>query len=160
MIIGAHELTKYMRQAQDLYYNLVLLVKPNRVKRSETVYVGAKHFDCAVANLNLELSRQLINLTNRQRKKDVAVLFEECLDTYSVRHQKLGEIVFIDNIEILFEPILEIHVLNLIQKASRSRTLVSTWPGRVAENTLFYSVPEREDFQSHPVRGFFAFSAD
>lgn len=160
MLLTIQELSEYIGQAHSLYHQLLLLVVPNRITRYELIYVSARELNCDVVNINLQLSRQLIELTHRQRKLQVGQLFEAIVEGSTVQVEPFGGLVFIDNIEILFEPSLEIHVLNLLQKVSRGRVVVSTWPGRVIDNFVVYAQPGHPAFKRYVIQDFFALSAD
>jgi hypothetical protein len=57
-----------------------------------------------------------------------------------------GELVILDNIELLFDTTLELEPLRLLQVASRNRTIVATWNGTFSNNTLAYAEPGHPEF--------------
>lgn len=160
MVLTTQELSEYIGQAHSLYHQLLLLVMPRRTTKYELIYASAREMGCDVVNINLELSRQLIELTHRQRKLQVGQIFEGIVEHSTVQFEPFGRLAFIDNIEILFEPSLEIHILNLLQKVSRGRIVVSTWTGRLIDNSIVYAQPGHPEYKRYIVQDFFALSAD
>lgn len=160
MVLTTQELSEYIGQAHSLYHQLLLLVVPHRTGKYELIYASARELGCEVMNINLALSRQLIELTHRQRKLQVGQLFEDIVENSTIQVEPFGKVAFIDNIEILFEPSLEIHVLNLLQKASRGRVVISTWTGRLIENSVIYAQPGHPEYKRYVIQDFFALSDD
>jgi hypothetical protein len=95
-------------------------------------------------NLNLELSRALLELTERQRILRLPVLIDEIIG-------KTGDqVVLIDNIEILFEVSLKQDPLRLLQQISRNRTVVATWNGTITGRYLTYAAPNHPEYRRYP----------
>ena len=60
-----------------------------------------------------------------------------------------GEVVFLDNIEILFDVGLKQDPLRLLQGLSRNLTLVASWNGNFDKGKLTYSEPEHCEYRSY-----------
>lgn len=58
-----------------------------------------------------------------------------------------GEVVLLDNIEMLFQPDLHQDPLRLLQAISRNRTVVATWRGAHVGKSLTYAVPYHPEFR-------------
>jgi hypothetical protein len=52
-----------------------------------------------------------------------------------------GDVVLLDNLEILFDTGLEVEPLRLLQLISRNRTIVASWNGSFQGGTLTYAEP-------------------
>jgi hypothetical protein len=57
-----------------------------------------------------------------------------------------GDMVLLDNLEILFDPALEVEPLRLLQSSSRNRTIVASWNGSFQAGTLTYAEPGHPEF--------------
>ncbi len=57
-----------------------------------------------------------------------------------------GDLVLLDNLEILFDTELEVEPLRLIQVSSRNRTIVASWNGSYQDGTLTYAEPGHPEF--------------
>jgi len=57
-----------------------------------------------------------------------------------------GDVVLLDNLEILFDTGLEVEPLRLLQVSSRNRTIVASWNGSFRDGTLTYAEPGHPEF--------------
>ena len=57
-----------------------------------------------------------------------------------------GDVVFLDNLEILFDTSLEIDPLRLLRFTSRNRTIVASWNGTFQDGSLTYAEPGHPEF--------------
>jgi len=90
--------------------------------------------------VNLELSKRMLELTRTQRVRQVERLLKEVIAAQA------GEVVLLDNLEILFDTGLEVEPLRLLQVSSRNRTIVATWNGSYRDGTLTYAEPGHPEF--------------
>jgi hypothetical protein len=88
----------------------------------------AKRMGAPYINLNLELSRRLLDLTERQRSLHIQELVEDIVAEIS------GDLVLLDNIEILFDPKLQQDPLRCLQQLARHRAVVAAWGGAVTDD--------------------------
>jgi hypothetical protein len=65
----------------------------------------------------------MLELTRTQRTRQVERLFKEVIAAVP------GDVVLLDNLEILFSTGLEVEPLRLLQVSSRNRTIVASWNG-------------------------------
>jgi chloramphenicol 3-O-phosphotransferase len=72
-------LTK-IRQAAPLYYRLVLLVAPSGMGKTAALQAVQEHASIPFINVNLELSKIMLELTERQRALQLPSLFAGLLD--------------------------------------------------------------------------------
>ena len=128
--------------AGNLYHRLVLVVGPGRSGKTATLRAVAAHAGTPVLNLNLELSRRLLDLTARQRLLAVP----RVLDDLVGRERPL---VLLDNTELLFDPTLKQDPLALLQRASRNRTIVAAWNGSLDNGFLSYAEPDHPEYRRY-----------
>ena len=122
-------------EAAGLYHRLVLVVGPPRTGKTGALHDLAASEGWPLINVNLQLSERLLELTQKQRKLRVARLLGDIVSKAG------GEVVLLDNIELLFGPELELDPLRLLQGMARDRTVVATWCGELDETTLTYAEP-------------------
>ena len=63
----ADRVIRKIDQAAELYYRLILLVAPAGAGKTAALQDVHEHTDAPVVNVNLELSRRMLDLTERQR---------------------------------------------------------------------------------------------
>jgi hypothetical protein len=136
----AAQLEQAIHQAASQYFRLVVLaVAPGSGKTAALLYV-AKRINCRLVNVNLELSKRMLELTRSQRSRQVERLLREVIATVS------GDVVLLDNLEILFDTGLELQPLRLLQVLNRNRTIVASWNGSFQGGTLVYAEPGHPEF--------------
>lgn len=127
-------------QAASQYYRLVLVVGPPGGGKTAALQSVAQKLGCPLLNVNLELSKRMLELTRTQRSRQVERLLKEVIAAVP------GDVVLLDNLEILFDTALEVTPLRLLQVSSRNRTLVATWNGSFRDGTLTYAEPGHPEF--------------
>ena len=138
------EIIEKIEEAPELYHRLVLLVAPSGSSKTGTLQQVKQHLGVPLVNVNLEVSRRMLDLTARQRALQVSGLLENIL------REVKSEVVLLDNIEILFEVSLKQDPLRLLQGLSRNRTIVATWNGEIKDSLLIYASPEHPEYHRYP----------
>jgi Cdc6-like AAA superfamily ATPase len=134
------KLEEAIRQAAQQYFRLVIMAGPPGSGKTATLQALATKLGCEVLNVNLELSKRMLELTRIQRSRQVERLMKEVIAAAT------GEIVLLDNLEILFDTSLEVEPLRLLQLSSRNRTIVASWSGSYRDATLTYAAPGHPEF--------------
>lgn len=134
------QLEQAIEQVASQYFRLVILVgAPASGKTTALQSVGQK-LGCQVLNVNLELSKKMLELTRTQRSRQVERLLKEVIAS------EPGDVVLLDNLEILFDTALELQPLRLLQVLNRNRTIVASWNGSFQGGTLIYAEPGHPEF--------------
>lgn len=94
-------------------------------------------------NVNLELSERLLDLTSKQRSLRAPRLLGEIVDL----HQ--GEVLLLDNTEILFSTELQQDPLRLLQGLSRNHAVIASWNGEMVDENLVYAVPGHSEYRRY-----------
>lgn len=133
----------------DHYHRLVLVLGGPATGKTAALQFVAKRIGAPRVNLNLALSRRLMNLTARQRAIQCPALLGQTLADFP------GDALLLDNIEILFDPALQQDPLHHLQSASRNRTLVVAWPGAIRRDergqpSLTYAMPGHREYRRYP----------
>jgi len=133
-------LVEAVNQAASQYFRLVIVAGVPGSGKTAMAQSLATARGYPVINVNLELSKRLLDLTRVQRSRQVERLLKDVIASVE------GDVVILDNIELLFDTALELEPLRLLQGASRNRTIVATWNGSFNNNTLVYAEPGHPEF--------------
>lgn len=97
-------------------------------------------------NLNLELSRNLLDISVEERPSSI----QKCImDLFPPEE----DIILLDNTELLFTPELQIDPLRLFQIISREKILIVSWNGTYDGNTLTYAEPNHPEYRTYTTQG-------
>lgn len=137
-------------QALTMYHRLVLAVGSSGVGKTNVLSEVSLRVAAPLVNVNLELSRRMLDLTERQRLLELPRILSEIVDAVASDH----DVVLLDNIEILFDASLKRDPLGLLQQLSRYKTVVAAWNGRIDDGYLVYAVPGHSEFRRYPLKDF------
>ncbi len=140
--VSASSLEEATGRAETQYFRLILLVGPPLAGKTAALQELADTKDYPLLNVNLALCKRMLDLTRSQRARQVERLFKELLAGTA------GEVILLDNLEILFDTALEIDPLRLLQVASRNRTTVAAWNGGFCNGVLSYAEPGHPEYQT------------
>jgi hypothetical protein len=137
------KIKRSLQAAEGLYYRLVLVVGnagsgKTRVLQNVVNDIGGTSF----ININLSLSRELLELTTKQR----AIRLPEILNRIV---EKAQSPVVLDNLEILFDKDLKQDPLRLLQGISRNRAVVASWNGAMTSGRLLYAETGHPEYRSY-----------
>ena len=140
--------------AESLYHRLVLVVGPEGSGKTTALRDVAERIDAPRINVSLELSRRLLDLTERQRRIRVPPLLG------GIVVETAGDVALLDDVELLFDVALRQNPLGLLQRLSRRRTVVATWNGSMEDGHIVYAVPGHPEYRRYPVDGFLVAGAE
>ena len=133
-------------QAAELYHRLVMLVAPAGAGKTAALQDVHERTAAPLININLELSRCMLDLTERQRALMLPRLLAEIVDASA------ADVVLLDNIEVLFDVSLKQDPLRLLQGLSRNKTVVAAWSGSVDREHMVYATPDHPEYRRYPLR--------
>ena len=145
-------LREQLGHAGSLYHRLVLVIGEDADYRTQILRDVAERTGGHYANVDMELSRCLLDHTERQRVLRLPQLLEQ------VAGPARGA-VLLDRTHILFEPVLRQDPLRLLQRLSRNRTVAASWDGAIENGHLVHATPEHPEYRRYPVDGFLTLSA-
>lgn len=134
------QLEQAIQQAASQYFRLVILAGVPASGKTAALQSVAQRLGCPLVNVNLELSKRMLELTRTQRSRQVERLLKEVVGAIP------GDVVLLDNLEILFDTSLEVEPLRMLQVSSRNRTVVASWNGSFQNGTLTYAEPGHPEF--------------
>ena len=141
-------------EAGSLYHRLVLVVGAAGAGKTAALREAAERIGAPLVNVNLELSRSMLDLTERQRPLQVRRLLE------GIAAEGGSGVVLLDNIEILFDAALRQHPLRLLQDLSRSRTVAAAWNGSVEGSHVRHAAAGHPEYRRYPLDGVRAVRAE
>jgi hypothetical protein len=138
------KLEQLIGEIGDLHSKLILLVGPSRSGKTSLLReLGFKlHID--PLNVGLELGRRLAATPNNKRGFSAGELLREIAD-----QEQNGDLLLLDNLELLFEKGLQINPLDLVKRVAHSKRVVAVWPGELRGDRLIYADmghPEHRDY--------------
>jgi hypothetical protein len=131
----------------ELYHRLMIVAAPTGSGKTRTLQEVHKQTGAPLINVNLELSRLMLDLTERQRSLQLPRLLGEMINEIK------ENTILLDNIEILFDVALKQDPLRLLQGLSRNKTIVVSWNGSIENDFLAYAVPGHPEYRRYPTRG-------
>ena len=150
----ADQVMRKIKQADELYHRLMLVVAPAGAGKTAALQDMKERIGAPLINVNLDLSRRMLDLTKRQRALQLPQLLREIITDAA------GEIVLFDNIEILFDVSLKQDPLRLLQGLSRNKTVVAAWNGSIDGDHMIYAVPDHPEYRRYMVRDFLVASPE
>lgn len=135
--------------AAHLYFRLVLIVGPRGAGKTALLRSIHERTEAPLVNVNLHLSRQLLESSARSRPIRLPNALHAAVDAQADG----ADTVLLDNTEILFDAGLKQDPLRLLRNLARHRTVVATWPGAAADGSLRYAAPGHPEYRSYPLGG-------
>ena len=150
----ADRVIKRIGQAAELYHRLVMLVATSGAGKTAALKDVHERTAAPLVNVNLELSRRMLDLTERQRALQVPRLLAEIVSSF------VADVILLDNIEVLFDVSLKQDPLRLLQGLSRNKTIVAAWNGSIEGSSLVYATPDHPEYKRYPLRGLLVVNPD
>jgi hypothetical protein len=143
-----------LSQVAGLYHRLLIIVAPVGAGKTKALHEVSKSIGSPMININLELSRRMLDLTERQRALQLPRLLSEIVNTTE------SDVSTLDNIEILFDVSLRQDPLRLLQSLSRHKTVVVAWSGSYDNEHMTYATPDHQEYRRYLVRDFLVVSPE
>jgi hypothetical protein len=137
-------LERLIGEIGDLNSKLILLVGPSRSGKTHLLRQLGDKLGIEPLNVGLELGRRLAATPNTKRGFSAGELLREIADK-----ERAEAPLLLDNLELLFEPSLQINPLDLVKRLAHSKRVVAVWPGELRGDRLIYadlSHPEHRDY--------------
>ncbi len=142
----ADRIIRRIGQAAELYHRLVMLVAPADAGKTAALQDVHERTAAPLVNVNLELSRRMLDLTERQRALQLPRLLAEIVGASA------ADVVLLDNVEVLFDVSLKQDPLRLLQGLSRNKTVVAAWSGSIDGEHIVYATPDHPEYKRYPLR--------
>lgn len=140
--------------ATELYHRLIILVAPAGAGKTTALKEVHERTAAPLINVNLALSRRMLDLTERQRALQLPRLLSEILGGLE------ADVVLLDNIEVLFDVALKQDPLRLLEGLSRNKTVVAALSGSIDREHIVYATPDHPEYRRYPSRDFLVVNPD
>ena len=150
----ADRVIKRIGQVAELYHRLVMLVAPAGAGKTAALQDVHERTAAPLVNVNLELSRRMLDLTERQRALQLPRLLAEIVGASA------ADVVLLDNVEVLFDVSLKQDPLRLLQGLSRNKTVVAAWSGSIDGEHMVYATPDHPEYKRYPLRDFLVVTSE
>ncbi len=144
----ANLIIEKINEAAEMYYKLILLVAPAGMGKTAALQDVHERTSAPLINVNLKLSRRMLDLTKRQRALQLPRLLSEIVESVA------NNVVLLDNIEVLFDVSLKQNPFVLLQGLSRNKTVVAALSGSVEGENIIYATPDHNEYRRHTSRDF------
>lgn len=138
------KLERLIGEIGDINSKLILLVGPSRSGKTQLLRQLSVKLNIEPLNVGMELGRRLAATPNNKRSFSAGELLREIADK-----ERTEDPLLLDNLELLFEPGLQINPLDLVRRLAHSKRVVAVWPGELRGDRLVYadmSHPEHRDY--------------
>jgi hypothetical protein len=133
-------LAQAIADASSRYTSLVLLVGPKGAGKTEQLQACAEATGQPYLPVGSLLAERLAATPPRFRDTEATKVLTECCE---------GPGPFLlDNLEVLFDPALQLDPYRLLVSLARTRTIVAAWPGVYQNGTLTYAHPGHREYRS------------
>lgn len=150
----ADQIVRKVKQTAELYHRLILVIALAGAGKTTALLDVRDRMGAPLVNVNLEISRRMLDLTERQRALRLPRLLREIVDNGD------DEMILLDNIEVMFDVGLKQDPLRLLQGLSRNKTVVAAWNGSIVDGSLTYAAPAHPEYRRYPVRDFLVASPE
>ena len=142
------KLDRLVDEIVTLQSKLVLLIGPPRSGKTALLLALAQSKGVTPLNVGVELGGRLAGMPQRQRHLQTTTIMRELADQHAP-----GDLLLLDNIELLFDRSLRLDPLDLLKRHAHARRAVAVWPGELQGDTrtgrLTYADmghPEHQDY--------------
>ena len=146
MELSAERILNKIQDATQLYYQLIFVVGASGSGKTQVLRAVHERTGAPVINVNLELSKAMLELSERQRMLQLPKLLSDILGRTN------ADIILLDNIEILFDVSLKQDPLRLLQGLSRNKTIVASYSGMIDGEYLVYAEPDHPEHKRYPIQ--------
>jgi len=123
---------------------LILLIGAPRSGKTAMLCALAKSRHVTPLNIGATLGSRLAVIPQKQRHLEASTILRELTDEYAN-----GDLLLIDNIELLFDRTLQLDPLDLLRRHAHARRVIAVWPGELRNGRLTYADighPEHQDY--------------
>lgn len=124
-------------------YKLLVVVLPVGSNQAAAIEELARLTGFCRVNVNLELSRKLLEIASSDRGKQAPNLLKASVEEGNPKG------VILERFELLFEKSLELNPLNRLKELARYRTIIAVWQGKFQDGHLVYAEFGHSEYRSY-----------
>ena len=120
------KLERMVDEVGALQSKLVLLIGLPTAGKTGLLNSLAKNKGVTPLNVGAELGGRLAGMPRRQRHLQTTTILRELADQHAP-----GDLLLLDNIELLFDRSLQLDPLDLLKRHAHAKRVVAAWPGEL-----------------------------
>lgn len=148
-------LDRLVDEIAALHSKLILLVGRPGCGKTALLAELSNRRGAKIMNVGAALGKRLAALPQRQRALQANVAMRELADAYAS-----GDLLLLDNIELLFDPSLELDPLDLLKRQARALRVVAVWPGERRDGRLSYAEMGHPEYRDYGLDGLVLFETE
>lgn len=126
------ELLKVVEAAQADKGNIVIVTGKPGSGKSKVLREAAAVEKWTYVDCRMLITEDFLKIQACDRGLYAPDMFAEVLESYN------AEVIILDRLQTLFVPVFHINVDSLMRKLSKKFTIISAWPGYIANGNLCY----------------------
>lgn len=148
-------LDRLIDEIAAMHSKLILLVGRSGCGKTALMAELANRRGAKVMNVGAALGKRLAALPQRQRALQAFVALRELADEHAS-----GDLLLLDNIELLFDQMLKLDPLDLLKRHARALRVVAVWPGELRDGRLSYAEIGHPEYQDYDLDGVVPFAIE
>lgn len=145
-------LDRLVDEIGSLHSKLILLVGRPGSGKTALLAELADRRSLKVLNVGAALGKRLAAVPQRQRSLQTNVVMRELVEEYAG-----GDLLLLENIELLFDRSLRLDPLDLVKRHAHARRVVAVWPGELLNDRLRYAEMGHLEYQDYGIEGLVPF---
>lgn len=146
-------LERLVEEIAALHSKLVLLIGAPGSGKTALLQVLGKNRGATPLNIGSALGSRLAAIPQKQRPLQTNTILRELADKHAV-----GDLLLLDNIELLFDRTLQLDPLDLLKRHAHARRVVAVWPGELRDGRLIYAEMGHPEHQDYGLEGLVSFA--
>ncbi len=146
-------LERLVEEIAALHSKLVLLIGAPGSGKTALLQVLGKNRGATPLNIGSALGSRLAAIPQKQRPLQTNTILRELADQHAV-----GDLLLLDNIELLFDRTLRLDPLDLLKRHAHARRVVAVWPGELRDGRLIYAEMGHPEHQDYGLEGLVPFA--
>jgi len=135
-------------KSKELFNRLILIVGQCNCGKTSLIREIGEELNLVIINVNLELSRSLLNMSNKERMMHAQTVFNTIIEKNSIQ----GGVVLLDNLEILFDCALKIDPIKVLIDLSRYYCVVATLNGNLEDESIIYGQIGHKEYRKYSAK--------
>jgi replication-associated recombination protein RarA len=145
-------LDRLVNEVGALHSKLILLIGAPGTGKTALLRALAKSRNLTPLCIGSVLGSRLAAIPQRQRHLQVPIILRELADQHA-----RGDLLLVDNIELLFDRTLQLDPIDLLKRHAHARRVVAVWPGEFNDGRLTYAVMGHPEYQDYGINGLVPF---
>ncbi len=140
-----------------LQSKLDLLIGPPHSGKTALLHTLAQSKGVKPLNVGAKLGGRLAGMPQKQRHLQTTTILRELADQHAT-----GDLLLLDNIELLFDRSLQLDPLDLLKRHAHAKRVVAVWPGELQGDArtgrLTYADLDHPEHQDYSLAGVVPFA--